>query len=249
MRIIGIIPARYESTRFPGKPLVDISGKTMIRRVYEACQKFDQFDSLIVATDDERIKLEVESFGGKVVMTNPDLPSGTDRCAEVIKQLDQQFDAVINIQGDEPLTSIEQLEIVTQSLQKGNSIVTLKKKIEDKNAILSPNIVKVVTTIHNEALYFSRNCIPFLRDTPLDQWIHQHSFFKHIGLYAYHTNTLLEITNLSQTPLEKNESLEQLRWLENGYKISVEETFTQSAAIDTPSDLNNFLLKFKNKLD
>lgn len=244
MKILGIIPARYQSSRFPGKPLADISGKPMIQRVYEGAIKFKGFDKVIVATDDDRIKDTVLKFGGYVCMTDSNIPSGTDRCATVINTIEEEYDAVINIQGDEPLVSIQQLELLKEALHLGAELCTLKKEIIDTSLINNPNCVKVVTNVNDNALYFSRSAIPMNRNNTKNV-----RYFKHIGLYGYTTNALEKITKLNPSKLEEIESLEQLRWLENDFKINVKETKTETASIDTPEDLENFLIKFKDKLD
>lgn len=233
MKTIIIIPARYASTRFPGKPLADIGGKTMIQRVYEQAAKSVVAEKIIVATDDERIFTHVKSFLGEVVMTFPHHKSGTDRCAEVLQKLNEEFDVVINIQGDEPFVQPEQMHklIACFSDSKCN-IATLVKKIENKEDIENPNVVKVTKDASDYALYFSRSVIPFNREKE-----NAPVYFKHLGLYAYRAETLKNITVLQPSPLELAESLEQLRWLENGYKIKVAETELESIAIDTPADL------------
>lgn len=240
MNIAAIIPARYASTRFPGKPLVNINGKTMIHNVYSQASKV--FETVYVATDDERIANEVENFGGKYVMTSKKHKSGTDRCAEAILKVEEkegiEFDVVVNIQGDEPFIKTEQLtEIKKCFSKKRTQIATLVKPINNKEDIFNPNKPKVVINTNNEAIYFSRSTIPYLRGHKETNWITKHLFYKHIGLYAYRKDVLLEITKLPQTPLEIAESLEQLRWIENGYKIKVAFTEHESISIDTPKDL------------
>jgi 3-deoxy-manno-octulosonate cytidylyltransferase (CMP-KDO synthetase) len=232
MTILAVIPARYASTRFPGKPLVDVQGKPMIQRVYENVIKSDLFTEVVVATDDERIVKVAESFGAKVVLTSKEHESGTDRCGEVIKQLQNEFDIVVNIQGDEPMVNPLQLkELVDVFKNPQAQIATLKSIITNEDDIANPNVVKVVTSKDGKALYFSRSTIPYNRNSTVV------SYFKHIGLYAYTSDTLKKITQLSLGELEKIESLEQLRWLENGYNIYVAESNFKNIGIDTPEDL------------
>lgn len=232
MKILGVIPARYGSTRFPGKPLTKIDGKAMVLHVYDQAVASGLFEELYIATDHEAIYQEAISYGAKVKMTRSDHQSGTDRCAEIAK-LFPTMDFVVNIQGDEPRIAQNQLKTLVQAFHEPDvKIVTLKKKIKNSFEKDNPNVVKVVTDIYKNALYFSRSLIPFPRN--------QHEeviYFKHIGLYGFERQTLLEITNLSPARLELIESLEQLRWLENGYPIRVLETHIESIAIDTPEDL------------
>ncbi len=239
MKIIGIIPARYASTRFPGKPLVDIQGKSMIQRVYEQCVKADKLSSVLIATDDQRIYDHVISFGGKAWMTSHEHQSGTDRCAEIIESGKAgDWDAVINIQGDEPYIHPEQINLLCEVMQeKGVAIGTLVKKIDAQSELFNHNNVKVVLNNKLDAIYFSRSPIPFNRNFPEDEWLKHSTYYKHIGIYGYKTKTLLEISKLEKTNLEITESLEQLRWIENGYQIKVAVTNLESIAIDTPDDL------------
>jgi 3-deoxy-manno-octulosonate cytidylyltransferase (CMP-KDO synthetase) len=242
LNILGIIPARFASTRFPGKPLVIIRGKPMIRHVYERATHGTFLNKLIIATDDDRVALAAKSFDAEVMMTSSKHTSGTERCAEVIQKLHHAFDAVVNIQGDEPFIHHEQIDQVCLSLQEeGSTIVTLKKRIESNEDLWNENVVKVVNDDANVALYFSRAVIPFLRSTPQQHWLSKQAHFKHIGIYGYKTETLLRIVNLPVHPLEHLEALEQLRWLANGFKIKVNETFFESSAVDTPNDLGKFL--------
>ena len=239
MKVLGIIPARYASTRFPGKPLVDIQGKTMIQRVYEQAMKAKSLSKVIVATDDERIFNHVKSFKGEVMMTSDVHQSGTDRCAEVINQLSSEaFDAVVNIQGDEPFINPIQIDSVVEVLKKEPfMIATLVNRIHTEGVIHNPNIVKAVFSSEGKAIYFSRSPIPYLRNTPTDEWLSKGEFYKHIGLYAYKSAVLKEIALLPPSRLEQLESLEQLRWLENGYSIGIAETDLETIGIDTPEDL------------
>lgn len=239
---IGIIPARYASTRFPGKPLADIGGKTMIQRVYEQAAK--ALPNVTVATDDDRIYDEVIRFGGNVVMTAAHHQSGTDRCAEALekaqKHFKQTFEVVVNIQGDEPFIDPEQIDLLCDCFKNEKTdIATLVKPITDNSLVFDPNKPKVVVGTDNQALYFSRSPIPYLRGVEQEQWHKVHTFYQHIGLYAYRTHVLKEITHLPQSRLELAESLEQLRWLENGYTIAVRETHHDSIGIDTPQDLEH----------
>ena len=237
MKSLGIIPARFESSRFPGKPLVEIGGKTMIQRVYEQCQKAATLTDVIVATDDVRIFDHVISFGGKVKMTSPHHPTGTDRIAEVAASM-EGFDIIVNIQGDEPFIHPQQIESVINIFKKNKKaeIATGVKLIENQVDIFNPNVVKCVFGKNGKALLFSRSPIPFLRNEEKENWSTTH-FYKHIGMYAFRRNTLLEITKLSPSRLEKLESLEQLRWLENGLEIFTTELPFDSFGIDMPEDL------------
>lgn len=247
MAVLGIIPARYASTRFPGKPLALINGKPMIQHVYERVSQISAVAEAIVATDDERIADTVRQFGGQVMMTSSEHRSGTDRCGEVLRNLGEkalQFDIVINIQGDEPFVDASQLETVIAAFSNpATQIATLKKRIDNLDSLLSPNVVKVIATPNGEAVYFSRQPLPYLRGVEQQRWLESHTFFKHIGIYAFRRQTLSELVQLQQTPLEKCESLEQLRWLENGYHISVLETTVENLSVDTPEDLKNLLAK------
>lgn len=245
MKYLALIPARYASTRFPGKPLALLDGKPIIRRVYERVSR--SFTHVYVATDDERIRDEVERFGGNVVMTRSDHQSGTDRCHEALEKVEtatgQRFDIVVNVQGDEPFIAPAQLEAVRRCFDRPETqIATLVKPFPadtDLDTLRNPNSPKVVTDKAGHALYFSRSVVPFLRGVDEREWPRRHTYHKHIGLYAYRTDVLREITALPQSPLELCEKLEQLRWLEAGYRISVEETDIETIGIDTPDDLAN----------
>ena len=222
MKFVGIIPARYASSRFPGKPLVDIGGKPMIQRVYE--QVASVLDEVYVATDDSRIYQAVEAFGGCVLMTSDQHRSGTDRCAEAMSQLSSQdFDVVINIQGDEPFVDASQLQALMSCFDSPDTqIATLVKPFSEKDgyeALANPNSPKVVLNQAGEALYFSRSILPFLRGIPQEEYLQRHTFYKHIGIYAYRKEILPQLASLAPMTLEKAESLEQLRWLEHGYRI------------------------------
>ncbi len=242
MKVLGIIPARYASTRFPGKPLVDIKGKSMIQRVFEQASACSQLQQVVVATDDERIFKHVKDFGGNVVMTNPGHPSGTDRCFEALQKTDGEFDVAVNIQGDEPFIEPDQISKVISCFEQADTqIATLVRVISDANELHNPNQVKAVIGTNKRALYFSRQALPYLKGVELNEWPQQHTYYGHIGLYAYRTKALAEITTLEPSELEKAESLEQLRWLENGYTIQVEITDKAAIGIDTPEDLERLL--------
>ncbi len=240
MRILGLIPARYASSRFPGKPLAVIHGKSMIQRVYEQASKTKALDKVIVATDDRRIYDHVKVFG-EVMMSSREHPSGTDRCNEVLQKLlaaGEHYDVVVNIQGDEPYIQVSQIEQLIQCFHKPETqIATLVKPIHEPEELKSPNAVKVVRQNDGKALYFSRYPIPYQRDKADEEQIEKGLYFKHLGIYAYRTAVLKEICQLSKGRLEKAESLEQLRWLENGYLIQTEITNFESIAVDTPDDL------------
>ncbi|MEJ5963379.1 3-deoxy-manno-octulosonate cytidylyltransferase [Pedobacter immunditicola] len=241
MKTLGIIPSRYASTRFPGKPLVKIAGKSMIRRVYEQATKSKSLDEVVVATDDLRIVEEVKSFGGKFVLTHSNHQSGTDRCAEVITKL-PHFDTIINIQGDEPFIDPEQIDLLAGCFLDGSvQLATLIKGITTEEELFNTNIPKVVLNAFEEAIYFSRQTIPYLRNTTQKDWLTAHQFYKHIGIYGYSSEALLAITKLPPSILELAENLEQLRWLENGYKIKTKITTLETLAIDTPDDLDKLI--------
>lgn len=238
-KYIAIIPARYASTRFPAKPLALLAGKPIIQWVYERVSPF--FDETLVATDNEKIMSAVLSFGGKSVMTDEKHRSGTDRCWEAYVRNGKKYDVVVNVQGDEPFIQASQLAAIKACFQDENTqIATLVKPFDADtpwNMIENPNSPKVVVDKKGFALYFSRSVIPFLRGKEKEKWAASHTYFKHIGLYAYKTEVLKEITRLPQSPLELAESLEQLRWLENGYRIKVSQTSQETIGIDTPDDL------------
>jgi 3-deoxy-manno-octulosonate cytidylyltransferase (CMP-KDO synthetase) len=234
--VVAIIPARYASTRFPGKPLIDIGGKSMIQRVYEQVCQAKSIHHVVVATDDERIYNHVRQFGGTAVMTRPDHPSGTDRCCEALNLLQQPYDYVLNVQGDEPFINPEQIDLLATALNGTTEIATLIKKITDLHTLFNSNVVKVVCSRTAHALYFSRWPIPRMRNLPDDEWLQHGTFYKHIGMYAYRADILQQITRLPVSALEKAESLEQLRWLENGFRIQVIETHLETLGIDSPED-------------
>jgi 3-deoxy-manno-octulosonate cytidylyltransferase (CMP-KDO synthetase) len=243
-KFIGIIPARFASTRFPGKPLTSIKGKTMIQRVYERANSV--LDDVLVATDDERILETVHGFGGEVTMTSSNHRSGTDRCYEALRKYEtdkhDEFDIVINIQGDEPFIRPDQIQKLMDCFNEGPvDIATLIKPITDSETIFNANKPKVVINHAMEALYFSRSPIPYIRDSREGEWLNNHTFFQHIGLYAYRSHVLGQITKMLPGKLEVAESLEQLRWLENGLKIKTAVTEYESYGIDTPQDLEKVL--------
>ena len=236
MKVLGIIPARYASFRFPGKPLIDLKGKTMIQRVYEGAKQSKLIDLLIVATDDSRIQEEVLKFGGNVEMTSEKHNSGTDRCAEVAKKY-PEYDLIVNIQGDEPLVDYRQLDKLIQVFEKQSiQIATLATRKITSEDLDNPNRIKIVLDKNNSALYFSRSVVPN-RTNFKDDGLSAYPFLKHIGLYAYRRETLFYIAKLPVSLLEKTESLEQLRWLYNGFSIYVSETDIETPNIDTIEDV------------
>jgi len=236
MKFIAIIPARYASTRFPGKPLAILGGKTVIERVYQQAVK--AVEEAYVATDDERIFEAVERFGGKAIMTRADHKSGTDRIEEAVEKLHTDADVIINIQGDEPFVQQSQLETLKSLFDdRLTQIATLGKRFESMDAVMNPNSPKIVMDNNQYAMYFSRSPIPFIRGKEQDEWLSEYPFLKHLGLYAYRRDVLAEVTKLPQSSLEKAESLEQLRWLQNGYRIKVGLTDVETVGIDTPEDL------------
>ena len=251
MKFIGIIPARYASTRFPAKPLAILGGKPVIQRVYE--QVDGVLDEAVVATDDERIYDAVKAFGGKVVMTSTEHRSGTDRCYEALTKVGaDKYDVVVNIQGDEPFIQPQQLNALCECFEDSTvDIATLVKPFTSADgfaALENANSPKVVVNKKMEALYFSRSIIPYMRGKDKEEWLPNHTYYKHIGLYAYRTDVLRQITSLPQGTLEKVESLEQLRWLENGFKIKVGISQIETIGIDTPEDLARAEEFLKNKM-
>ncbi len=250
LKFIVIIPARYASTRFPGKPLALLGGKPMIQRVYE--QVAGVVEDVVVATDDERIYNAVEAFGGRVVMTSANHKSGTDRCWEAYLKQGEEFDVVINVQGDEPFIAHSQLKAIMACFEdEATDIATLVKPFTEEDglaALENPNSPKVVLDKQSRAIYFSRSVIPYLRGVEREQWLKTHTYYKHIGMYAFRADVLREVTSLAQSPLELAESLEQLRWLENGYKIGVGISNVETVGIDTPEDLQRAeaFLKMQN---
>ncbi len=255
MHIIAIIPARYASSRFPAKVLADIKGKTMIRRVYEQTKKARHIAEVYVATDHEAIAAEVQNFGGKCVMTSPNHQSGTDRCFEALTQIqamsNQKIDYVINVQGDEPFIQPDQIDRIAETLiarkRKGEEkieLATMILKVQSVEDLANNSEVFVTFNTIKEALYFSRFPIPYQQKVPKEKWLDTHTYYKHVGIYAYMAEVLEEITATSPSTLEKCESLEQLRWLEHGYTIQLVETETDSYCIDTPEDLERVLKMF-----
>lgn len=247
MKFIAIIPARYASTRFPGKPLADMGGKPMIQRVYEQVKR--AIHDVWVATDDSRIFETVKAFGGKAVMTSTDHRSGTDRIQEAYSKIGEDFDVVINVQGDEPFIQPEQIESLKECFDsKDVELATLVKPFKKEDGfdvLFNPNSPKVVINKENEAIYFSRSIVPYVRDAHHTEWLDKHTFYKHIGMYAYRVDVLKEITQLPQSSLEKAESLEQLRWIENGYRIRVGYTDVETIGIDTPEDMERAIKLLK----
>jgi 3-deoxy-manno-octulosonate cytidylyltransferase (CMP-KDO synthetase) len=245
-RVLGVIPARHASSRFPGKPLADIGGKSMVQRVYEQVKKSTKIRQVVVATDHLAIHDHVLAFGGEACMTKGSHHTGTDRCYEALTQQKESFHYVINIQGDEPFIQPDQIDLLADQLDGNTEIATLIKRIELEDELSNTGEVKVVKDMNNTALYFSRAAIPHLRHISRDKWLSHHAFYKHIGLYAYRSDILKSITALPVSSLEQAESLEQLRWLENGYRITVVETETESLCIETPEDLDRAREYLKN---
>ena len=252
-KTVAIIPARYASTRFPGKPLALLGGKPVIQWVWENVSAMPELACAVVATDDERIAEAVKGFGGRAVKTASTHRSGTDRCGEVVRKLreeGQTFDVAINVQGDEPFVRQEQLRSLVDCFADGEvQIATLKTAIHSTAELMSPNTVKVVCDLRGRALYFSRQPLPHVRGVEPEQWMEHHPYFKHVGIYAFRTETLEALVRLQQSPLELCESLEQLRWLENGYEIQVKETAVANIGIDTPADMalaEQYLTKERN---
>jgi 3-deoxy-manno-octulosonate cytidylyltransferase (CMP-KDO synthetase) len=247
MKFIAVIPARYASTRFPGKPLADMAGKPMIQRVYEQVKK--AVDEVWVATDDDRIFEAVNVFGGKAVMTSTEHRSGTDRIYEAFGKIGEGYDVVINVQGDEPFIQPQQIESLMQCFDSPTvQIATLVKPFKKEDGfdvLFNANSPKVVINKNDEAIYFSRSIIPYIRDVHHSEWLDKHTFYKHIGMYAYRADILKEITQLPQSQLEKAESLEQLRWIENGYRIKIGYTDVETIGIDTPDDMQKALNAFQ----
>lgn len=236
MKFIGIIPARYASTRFPGKPLALLGGKPVIQHVYEKVAAV--LEAAYVATDDERIYDVVKSFGGQVVMTRTDHKSGTDRIEEAIEKIEGEWDVVVNVQGDEPFVAKSQLDTICHCFDDPTTqIATLGKPFESMEAVQNPNSPKIVVDNMGFAMYFSRSVIPYVRGKEKSSWLTHYPFLKHLGIYAYRKDVLRQVTQLPQSSLEIAESLEQLRWLQNGFKIKVGTTDVETVGIDTPQDL------------
>ncbi|MCS6928584.1 MAG: 3-deoxy-manno-octulosonate cytidylyltransferase [Saprospiraceae bacterium] len=244
--VVAVIPARYASTRFPGKPLVDIWGKSMLQRVWERVCMATSVKRVVIATDDERIYEHARSFGAEVIMTRADHRSGTDRCAEAVAGI-EAADIVLNIQGDEPFVQPDQINLLVRTLREEPEcpIATLVKRICDQEELFSPNVVKAVFSERRRALYFSRHPIPFVRGAAPETWLAKTVFYKHIGMYAFRRSVLLQLAQLPDSPLEQAESLEQLRWLAHGYDLAVGITEQESISIDTPEDLQRLLATLK----
>jgi 3-deoxy-manno-octulosonate cytidylyltransferase (CMP-KDO synthetase) len=250
MKFLGIIPARYASTRFPGKPLADIDGKMMVQRVYEQVKPC--LDEVWVATDDERIAAAVRGFNGQVIMTSDQHRSGTDRCLEAAQKIGGAFDVIINIQGDEPFIQSEQIQALKNCFLNDPTVelATLVKPFSAKDgleSLINPNSPKVVLNLKGEAIYFSRSVIPYFRGVEPEHWLKLKTFYKHIGIYAYRKEVLAQIASLPQSPMELTESLEQLRWLENGFRIQTAVTDIENLAVDTPEDLERIRQYLKEK--
>ncbi len=239
--ILGVIPARYASSRFPGKPLINILGKSMIQRVYEEANKSKLIDKLVVATDDERIHEHVLQFGGNVLMTKEEHPSGTDRCFEALQKTDGNYNYVINIQGDEPFIKADQIDELAQVCDGNTQLATQMIAVDNYEILFDNGEVKIVLNDANEAIYFSRMVIPFIKGIDEKEWHKHHTYYRHVGMYAYRTDVLKDITLLAPSSLENAESLEQLRWLQAGYKIKLAITAYDSHCIDKPSDVDKVL--------
>lgn len=243
--IIGIIPARYQSTRFPGKPLAEIRGKSMVQRVYEQASRSSALSRVIVATDDSRIYRHVLDFGGNAVITGAHHTTGTDRCREAMEILKEDAEFIINIQGDEPFIAPSQIDTLAEVLQSGQTeLATLVIPVTEAALLTDPGEVKVALNNRMEALYFSRSIIPYLQNIPADKWHEHHTYYRHAGMYAYRRDILAAISTLPVSSLEKAESLEQLRWLENGYKIRCAITEHESYCVDTPEDILRILERY-----
>ena len=238
MKIIGLIPARYESKRFPGKVLENAGGLSVLQRVYDLAKKVHGLSDVFIATDHQKVKEHAHTFGGEVIFTSNKPKNGTERCHEALVLHQGNYDYVLNIQADEAFIDPGTIDSLVNSVNKETSISTLISRVHDTKTLLDPNVVKVVIGQNNKALYFSRQPIPFIRDTPLDEWIECHSFFRHLGVYLYKSEILREIVNLPKSTLEQSESLEQLRWMEHNYDIETVLVDDHSLAIDTPDNLN-----------
>lgn len=241
MKILGIIPARYASTRFPGKPLINIMGKSMLQRVYEQTKKSQKLTDVVIATDDKRIADHAATFGAKVVLTKAEHPSGTDRCFEAYLNSGTNFDYIINIQGDEPFIDPGQIDLLAALCDGNTELATLMIKCNSYDVLFDKGEVKITLNSNHEALYFSRMVIPFIKGVDEKQWHSHFNYFRHVGMYAYRADVLEKVTKLEPSSLEKAESLEQLRWLENGFKIKCAETLHDSHCIDTPEDVDKVI--------
>jgi 3-deoxy-manno-octulosonate cytidylyltransferase (CMP-KDO synthetase) len=245
MPIIGIIPARYASTRFPGKPLADIKGKSMLQRVYEQSKKSWMLDEVIVATDDERIAKHAKDFGAKVIMTRSDHPSGTDRCYEAYRLNGKRYDYIINVQGDEPFLDPKQIDELVEICDGRTEIATQMARCNSHEVLFDPAEVKIVMNGNREAIYFSRSVVPYLRNYDPKEWHERFEYYRHVGMYAFRSDVLEKLSKLKLSKLEKAESLEQLRWLEHGHKIRCVETEYESYCIDEPGDIEKVLKHVK----
>jgi len=243
--ILGIIPARYASTRFPGKPLALINGITMLQRVYQQSSKAKLLDEVIVATDDERIVEHAKEFGAKVVLTRDNHPSGTDRCFEALQRFGKKFDYVVNIQGDEPFLDPQQIDSLAEGCDGNTEIATQMILCKEHSVLFDKGEVKIVLDNQNRALYFSRNVIPAIKNVDEKEWHNSFPYYRHVGMYAYRSDILEKISALQPSPLELAESLEQLRWLQNGFRINCVETTFDSHCIDTPEDIEKVLKLMK----
>lgn len=243
--ILGVIPARYASSRFPGKPLVDILGKSMIQRVYEQAKKSSKLSDVVVATDDDRIFKHVKAFGGNAVMTETNHPSGTDRCYEALQKTGKDYTYIINIQGDEPFIDPSQIDLLASECDGETELATLMIPVDSHEVLFDTGEVKITLNNKIEALYFSREVIPHIKGVDKKDWHKHYPYFRHVGMYAYRADILKEVTKLAPSSLEKAESLEQLRWLENGFKIKLAITNFDSHCIDTPEDIEKVLRLMK----
>ena len=248
MSAIAVIPARYNSTRFPGKPLTDIGGQSMLQRVYHQTQKAKNIQSIIIATDDNRIQEHASSFGAEVMMTSDRHPSGTDRIAEVISKLNESYDIVVNVQGDEPFINPSQIDALVDLFSNVNvDIATMVKPLSGIQEYENPNVVKAVMADNGKVLYFSRSNIPYFRKGYKDQTFSSVTGYKHLGMYAYRSSVLSKLAKLAPSSLEQAEQLEQLRWLQNGFSISACITHEETIAIDTPDDLQRAVMFLKQR--
>jgi 3-deoxy-manno-octulosonate cytidylyltransferase (CMP-KDO synthetase) len=243
--ILGVIPARYDSSRFPGKPLADILGKSMIQRVYEQAKKSSKLQDVVVATDDDSIFKHVKSFGGNAVMTERNHPSGTDRCFEAFKKSGKDCTYIINIQGDEPFIDPSQIDLLASVCDGQTELATLMIPVDSHEVLFDTGEVKITLNNKHEALYFSREVIPHIKGVDKKDWHKHFPYYRHVGMYAYRADVLKEITRLAPSSLEKAESLEQLRWLENGFKIKLAVTDFDSHCVDTPEDIEKVLRLMK----
>lgn len=248
MKILGVIPARFESTRFPGKVLADINGHSMVERVYKRAVQSRHLSKVIIATENDQVVSAVQGFGGEAVMTDPNHASGTDRCFEALQKQDDTYDYVINIQGDEPFINPGQIDELAALLNGQAELATLIKKITTNDELFNMGEVKTVFNKDMEALYFSRQPIPYMRSIAELDWLQHEEYYKHIGIYAYRSDILEQISTLPVSNLEKAESLEQLRWLENGFKIKLATTEYESVCIDTREDLEKVLATMNTEL-